>query len=66
MAHNCSVEAERDRLENALGLFVALVAEDTAFLPLFMRIENELERLKASSSAIDRARALSSRQRAIC
>ena len=45
MAHICSIEAERDRLENALGFFAALVAEDTAFLPFFLRFEEELARL---------------------
>lgn len=33
-------DAERDRLENALGLLAALVAEDTAFLPFFIRLES--------------------------
>ena len=56
--------AERDRLENALGLLAALVAEDTAFLPFFIRIEAELDRLTVSTSAVDRAKALAGRQRA--
>lgn len=65
MAHICSIEAERDRLENALGFFAALVAEDTAFLPFFLRFEEELARLSASTSAIERAFAISSNQRAM-
>lgn len=57
-------DAERDRLENALGLLAALVAEDTAFLPFFIRIEADLDRLTASTSAVERAKALAGRQRA--
>ncbi|MCB6179038.1 hypothetical protein LHP98_12975 [Rhodobacter sp. Har01] len=59
------LEAERDRLEIALGVLAALVAKDTAFLPFFQHIEEELNRMNASTSALDRARQIAARQRAM-
>lgn len=46
---------ERERLEKALGLLAALVTRDTAFLPFFLLFEEELQRLNATSAALDRA-----------
>lgn len=49
---------ERARLEKALGLLAALVGRDTAFLPFFILFEEELQRLNATSAALDRARSI--------
>lgn len=57
--------ALRQRLESALGILAALVAKDTSYLPFFRRIEEELSRLSASTSALDRALQLAARQRAM-
>lgn len=60
-----NLEAYRDRLERALRTSAALVTRDTVFLPIFQRIEAELERLNVSASALDRARQITARQSAM-
>lgn len=60
-----SPEACRDRLDRALGTVAALVTRDTAFLPIFQRIEDELESLNTLVSAMARAKQIAARQSAM-
>jgi len=48
-------------MESALALLATLVVEDTAYLPLFQRLEDELARLDRDQNAVERARALAAR-----
>jgi hypothetical protein len=49
-----SVCLER-RLISALKTVAALLIEDEGYLPIFLRLEKELEALKQTSSAVNRA-----------
>lgn len=55
------ITALRRRLEGALAILATLVVEDTAYLPLFQRLEDELARLDRDQTAVERARALAAR-----
>ena len=44
------------RIENALARVADLLIDDDAYLPVFLRLECELEEARARQSAIDRAR----------
>lgn len=46
-----------DRIENALHIVAALLEHDEAYLPIFLRLEAELDKAAARQSALSRARA---------
>jgi hypothetical protein len=52
------------RIEAALELVAILLDENEAYLPIFLRLEAELEAARVSSSALARARALAKQARA--
>jgi len=47
------------RIHNALRIIAKLLEDDEAYLPVFLRLEAELDEVKARHSALDRARAYS-------
>lgn len=49
---------QRQRLLDAQMTLAALVVEDSAFAPFFLRIERELALLNHNHEALERARAL--------
>lgn len=51
------------RIEVALELVAMLLDENDAYLPIFLRLESELEAARVSSSALARARALAQKAR---
>lgn len=56
---NIAGDALRARLENALGFVAAMVADrddGAAYLPVFTRLEKELDSMKERESAIERAK----------
>ena len=53
-----------ERIEAALELVAILMDDNPAYLPIFQRLEAELETAKVSSSALARARALAQKARA--
>jgi hypothetical protein len=55
-----SVEA---RIHNALHIVAELLQHDDAYLPIFLRLEGELESARAQSAALSRARAYLRRRR---
>lgn len=55
---------DADRIEAALELVAILMDNNPAYLPIFQRLEAELETAKVSSSALARARALAQKARA--
>lgn len=61
MSASADIQAHRQRLERALERLAVLVTEDTAFLPVFQRLEAELEKLDQRRDALDRAKALAGR-----
>jgi hypothetical protein len=52
----------RRRLEAALLTLAGLVLDNSAFLPAFQRVEREIEALKTSEDAIQRAKAKAARR----
>jgi hypothetical protein len=62
-SHGMSVDL--DTLQAAYFKVAALVVEDPAYLPIFERIEREIELLKKQDDVIERARAVAARYRAI-
>ena len=56
---------DADRIEAALELVAILMDENVAYLPIFQRLEAELETTRVSSSALARARALAQKARAL-
>lgn len=55
---------DADRIEAALELVAILMDDNAAYLPIFQRLEAELEIARVSSSALARARALAQKARA--
>ena len=55
---------DADRIEAALELVAILTNDNAAYLPIFQRLEAELETARVSSSALARARALAEKARA--
>ena len=55
---------DADRIEAALELVAILMDDNPAYLPIFQRLEAELETARVSSSALARARALAQKARA--
>ena len=55
---------DAERIEAALELVAILMDDNPAYLPIFQRLEAELETAKVSSSALARARALAQKARA--
>ena len=53
-----------DRIEAALQLVAILMDDNPAYLPIFQRLEAELQTARVSSSALARARALAQMARA--
>ncbi|WP_417589133.1 hypothetical protein [Pararhodobacter oceanensis] len=52
------------QLQNMHRMTAALVIADPQYLPLFHRIEREIEAFEASGDAITRARAIAARYKA--
>ena len=52
------MEYDRETLEYTLRRLAALVVQDPAYVPLFVRIEKEIEALTATQDAVERARAI--------
>lgn len=52
------------RIEAALELVAILMDDNAAYLPIFQRLEAELETTRVSSSALARARSLAQKARA--
>jgi hypothetical protein len=46
------------RIENALRIVAELLEDNEAYLPIFLRLEAERDKLKLRHAALDRARAL--------
>jgi hypothetical protein len=46
------------RIENALRIVAELLEQDEAYLPIFLRLEAERDKLDARQAALDRARAV--------
>ena len=46
------------RIENALRVVAELLEQDEAYLPIFLRLEAERDKLDARRAALDRARAV--------
>lgn len=64
---NIAGDALRARLENALEFVAAMVADrddGAAYLPVFTRLEKELDSMKERESAIERAKRLARAKRA--
>lgn len=47
-----------ERIENALRVVAELLERDEAYLPIFLRLEAERDKLDARRAALDRARAV--------
>lgn len=47
-----------ERIENALRVVAELLKDNEAYLPIFLRLEAERDKLKLRHAALDRARAL--------
>ena len=47
-----------ERVRNALGIVATLLEHDEAYLPIFLRLETELQALERKRDALDRARAM--------
>ncbi|MHA7888714.1 hypothetical protein [Roseicyclus sp.] len=47
-----------ERIENALRVVAELLEQDEAYLPIFLRLEAERDKLDARRAALDRARAV--------
>lgn len=64
MTNAATITAER--IERALGVVAVVVAQEAgaAYLPLFERLETELETARRRGGALERARALAERRTA--
>ncbi|MBB3984378.1 hypothetical protein GGQ68_000694 [Sagittula marina] len=58
MSGAATTETLLQRLAHAQVVLAGLVVEDTAFLPFFERVEQEIEMLRSKSQALERARKL--------
>jgi hypothetical protein len=52
-----------DRILNALAVVADLLEHDEAYLPIFLRLEAELEKAKAQQSAFQRAKTFAQTRR---
>lgn len=53
------------KLQAAQGILAELVIEDPVYIPVFERIEREISLLEHQQSAIERARAVAARHKAM-
>lgn len=51
-----STQTKEQRIAKALGIVAALLEKDEAYLPIFLRLEAELEALEKRKAALSRAR----------
>jgi len=53
-----TVHNTEERVRNALRIVATLLEHDEAYLPIFLRLETELQALERKRDALDRARAM--------
>ena len=53
-----TVHNAEERVRNALRIVATLLEHDEAYLPIFLRLETELQALERKRDALDRARAM--------
>ena len=58
MLHDFRINAELARLESALEKVARLVLLDPVYAPIFLRLEQEITKVRLTLDAVDRARAL--------